>query len=43
MTIFKYKDRLGKKPNESEKRELDKIKWYEEKVKEFKLKLNENI
>jgi len=42
MTIFKYKDRLGKKPHESEERELDKIKWYEDKVKEFKLKINKN-
>ena len=36
MCAFKYKQRLGKKPNEPKERDLAKIKWYEDKAKEIK-------
>jgi hypothetical protein len=36
MTAFKYKDRMGKKPNEDVERETKKIEWYENKAKELK-------
>jgi len=36
MCAFKYKERLGKKPNEPEARDLAKIGWYESKAKELK-------
>lgn len=39
MCAFKYKQRLGKKPNEPKERDLSKIKWYEDKAEEIK-KLN---
>lgn len=35
LTIFKYRDRLGKKPGEDILREYNKIKWYENKIKEL--------
>mgnify|MGYP000961775078 CR=1 FL=1 len=35
MTVFKYEDRIGKKPNEDDERELDKIKWYSNKADEL--------
>lgn len=35
MTAFKYKERIGKKPNESSDREMKKIQWYENKAKEL--------
>lgn len=40
MTAFKYKERIGKKPNEHPKRELDKIEWYDSKAKELREKAN---
>lgn len=36
MTAFKYKDRIGKKPNEDVDRENSKIEWYVDKAKELK-------
>lgn len=36
MTVFKYQDRAGKKPNEDIERETSKIKWYTEKAKELR-------
>jgi len=36
MTAFKYKERIGKKPNENIEREKSKIEWYENKSKELK-------
>lgn len=35
MTAFKYQDRIGKKPGEDTEREMNKIKWYEEKADEL--------
>ena len=32
MNAFKYRMRLGNKPGEDVQRELDKIKWYEDKM-----------
>jgi len=40
MCAFKYKQRLGKKPNEPIERDLSKIEWYENKAKELREKLN---
>ena len=36
MNIFKYRMRIGKKPENSILQEMNKIKWYEEKVKQLK-------
>jgi hypothetical protein len=36
MTVFKYQDRIGKKPNEDVKREQGKIDWYTNKAKELR-------
>ena len=35
LTIYKYRSRLGKKPNEPIERDLKKIEWYENKIKEL--------
>lgn len=35
MNAFKYRLRLGNKPDQPVDRELDKIKWYENKAKEL--------
>ena len=39
LNAFKYKDRMGKKPNEGVDREQGKIDWYEAKAKELYLRL----
>jgi hypothetical protein len=39
MTAFKYRMRLGSKPDEPIERDLEKAKWYEIKAKELKEKL----
>ena len=36
MNCFKYRMRLGNKPGENNQKELSKIKWYENKIKELK-------
>lgn len=36
LTIFKYRSRLGKKPNEPIERDLKKIEWYENKIKDLR-------
>lgn len=36
MNAFKYRMRLGHKPDQDIKREYDKIKWYENKLQELK-------
>jgi len=36
MTVFKYQDRLGKKPNETVDRDQGKIDWYTNKAKELR-------
>lgn len=36
MTVFKYQDRIGKKPNEDIEREQNKIDWYNDKAKELR-------
>jgi hypothetical protein len=42
MTVFKYEDRAGKKPNEDIEREAKKIQWYKDKAKElYALNLNQ--
>ena len=35
LNAFKYRMRLGSKPNNSIEQELEKIKWYESKLKEL--------
>jgi len=39
MTAFKYKDRMGKKPNEDETREQQKMQWYLDKAAELRSKI----
>lgn len=36
MTAFKYRDRVGNKPDNSIEQEVGKIKWYESKAKELR-------
>ncbi len=36
MSAFKYRMRIGAKPNQPTDRELQKIKWYEKKAKELR-------
>jgi hypothetical protein len=36
MNAFKYRMRLGSKPNESVDQDLEKAKWYEAKINELK-------
>jgi len=38
MTVFKYEDRKGKKPNEDPEREQKKIDWYKNKAVELREK-----
>ena len=38
MTVFKYEDRKGKKPNEDPEREQKKIEWYKNKAVELRQK-----
>lgn len=40
MCAFKYRLRLGTKPEQPIQRDLDKANWYESKAKELKSKLN---
>lgn len=35
LNAFKYRMRLGKKPNEPAERDLEKIKWYEDRINEL--------
>lgn len=35
MSAFKYRMRLGEKPNQPIERDLEKAKWYEAKAKEL--------
>jgi len=37
MTAFKYRMRVGKKPDQPVERDLEKAKWYEDKAKELKM------
>lgn len=41
LNAYKYKERIGKKPNESTEREQKKIDWYERKAEELYLMLEE--
>lgn len=36
MCAFKYRDRIGDKPNQPVEQELAKIKWYENKSRELR-------
>jgi len=36
ITVFKYEDRMGKKPTETEERDRQKIMWYTKKAKELR-------
>ena len=38
LTVFKYKDRIGKKPNETSDRDQGKIDWYIAKAMELREK-----
>lgn len=40
MNAFKYKMRLGEKPNQSIEQDIKKSKWYLNKAKELQQKLN---
>ena len=40
MCAFKYRMRLGLKPEQPVGRDLDKAKWYEDKAKELKSRLS---
>lgn len=40
LNAYKYKERMGKKPNEELKREMNKAEWYEKKAKELRNKIN---
>ena len=40
MTVFKYQDRIGKKPNENIEIENAKIDWYKKKAKELRAESN---
>ena len=42
MTVFKYQDRIGKKPNENIETEKAKIDWYNEKAKELRAESKKN-
>ena len=42
ITAFKYRDRIGNKPNNSLEQEMGKIKWYENKANELFNELNNN-
>ena len=39
MSAFKYRMRIGVKPNQPIERELEKIKWYETKARELRKQL----
>jgi len=39
LTAYKYKSRMGKKPNEGIDREQGKIDWYENKAREIREKI----
>lgn len=43
MCAFKYRMRLGEKPDQPIERDLNKAHWYENKAKELKQKLHETI
>ena len=36
ISAFKYRARIGNKPDQPVERELEKIKWYENKAKELR-------
>lgn len=40
MTAFKYRMRMGEKPDQPAERDLEKSNWYEAKAAELKNKLN---
>lgn len=40
ITAFKYRMRLGEKPEQPVERDLEKARWYESKAKELKAKRN---
>lgn len=40
MCAFKYRMRIGLKPDQPIERDLEKAKWYEEKIKEIRNKAN---
>lgn len=42
MCAFKYRMRLGSKPDQPIDRDLDKARWYETKASELRAKLEEN-
>lgn len=39
ITAFKYRMRIGNKPDQPIERDLEKARWYENKAKELKAKL----
>ena len=43
MTVFKYQDRMGKKPTESEERDQKKIDWYTKKAEELREEINSHV
>jgi len=41
LNAYKYRDRMGKKPNEDVQREQSKAEWYEAKAKELREQLRD--
>lgn len=41
LNAYKYRERMGKKPNEDVERENAKAEWYEEKAKELREKIRD--
>lgn len=41
MTAFKYRERLGLKPDQPIEQELGKVRWYEKKAQELRATLSE--
>lgn len=39
LTAFKYRERIGNKPSEPVERDMEKIRWYENKAKELRSQL----
>lgn len=42
MSAFKYRQRLGNKPDQPIERDLEKARWYERKAKELRSNENRN-
>lgn len=43
INAFKYRMRLGKKPDQPVERDMEKAKWYEEKAKELRKEMQKEL